>query len=184
MKHYLCIVLLLFVITPLRAQFFLTPSGFTVDDGKDYYVLTTPEKNQQELFDAVYAWAGRSFVSPQDVISSTPNASQITINGIVIGLTKMPKRAIKVPVDVNFTWIIQFKEGRIRFNAPIINSMEADGRIPQSLHLVRPSAITDGIFKRDGALVDEFSKNQLEQFFNGVIKEIEDSIQNRVEDDW
>ena len=184
MKHCLSIILFLFVISPLRAQFFLTPSGFTFDNGKDYYVITAPEKNQQELFDAVYAWAGRSFVSPQDVISSTPNASQITINGVITGLTKMPKRVIKVPVDVNFTWCIQFKEGKIRINVPIINRMEADGKIPQSLHLVRSSAMTDGIYKRDGTLVDEYSKNKLEQFFNVVLKEIEDSIQNNVEDEW
>ena len=179
-RRFILFALTVFVSTTLHAQFILTPEGFITEEGKDYYVLHVDGMNQQDLFNAVYIWAGGSFVSPKDVVSSNSN-STITINAIVPGLTKMPKRAIRVPVDVNFSWQILFKDGRIRFNAPHINSMEADGNLSQSLSLVRSSAFSDGIFKKNGSLVDEYSKNQLEAFFTNCIKNIEENL---MDEEW
>lgn len=180
-RHFILFALSVFTSTALHAQFILTPEGFITEEGKNYYVLHVDGVSQQELFDAVFIWAGGSFVSPKDVVSANSN-STITINAIVSDLTKMPKRAFRVPVDVNFSWQILFKDGKIRFNVPHINSMDAEGDLPQSLSLVRSSVFSDGIFKKNGSVVDEYSKNQLENFFNNCIKSIEVSMM--VDEEW
>ncbi len=172
MKQLSVFIVFLFMAFSAEAQFVLTPNGFTTDDGKNFYVLNFEGKSQQELYDAVEIWAGGRYVSPKDVVSPSLNAAQITINAWVEGLTKMPKRAIKVPVDVNYSFQILFKDNKVRFNAPIINSMDADGQIEQQLYLIRPSVIKDGIFSKSGKLLDKYSKEQLEKHFNGIVEEV------------
>ncbi len=183
-RHFLFLGIALIISLSVRAQFILTPTGLTTEDEKGYYVLNVEDKTQQELYDAVSVWIGGHFVSPKDVVSASPSNSQITLNAIARGLTKMPNRMVKVPVDVNFTWQILFKDGKIRFNAPTINSMDADGKIVQSLYIVRPNAVSDGIFKKDGKLVDEYSKKQIEDFFNQMIEDIAKSLTDNTADEW
>ena len=161
MKHLSVFIVFLFMAFSAEAQFVLTPNGFTTDDGKNFYVLNFEGKSQQELYDAVEIWAGGRYSSPKVVVSPSLNAAQITINAVVAGLTYMPKRVISVPIDVNYTFQILFKDNKIRFNAPIINRMDADGQVEQQLYLVRPSIISDGIFSKSGKLLDQLSKYKL-----------------------
>lgn len=172
MKQLSVFIVFLFMAFSAEAQFVLTPNGFTTDDGKNFYVLNFEGKSQQELYDAVEIWAGGRYVSPKDVVSPSLNAAQITINAVVVRLTKMPNRAIIVPVDVNYTFQILFKDNKIRFNTPFINRMDAEGRVEQQLYLVRPSIIKDGIFSKSGKLLDEYSKDQLEKHFNDIVEEV------------
>lgn len=183
MKHLSIVIVFLLITFSAKAQFVLTHNGFATDDDKDFYVLNFEGKNQQELYDAVEIWAGGRYISPKDVVSPSINAAQITINAVVVGLTKMPKRAIKVPVDVNYTFQILFKDNKIRFNTPVINSMDADGQIEQQLYLVRPSVITDGIFSKSGKLLDKYSKEQLEKHFNEIVEEVRRLVSG-LDEEW
>ena len=96
----------------------------------------------------------------------------------------MPGRMIKMPVDMNFTWQILIKDGRIRFNAPSINSLIAKGNTVQTLHIVRPSAVQDGIFKKDGKVIYENTKADIEKFFNDAVADIIASMTENDDSDW
>ena len=183
MKRILFVILFATIAFSTKAQFVLTPNGFATDDEKGYYVAEISGKSQADLFNALEIWVGGHFVSPADVISKSSAGNQITINGVVEDVTKMPGRMIKMPVDMNFTWQILIKDGKLRFNAPIINSLIATGNTVQTLHIVRPSAVQDGIFKKDGKVIYENTKADIEKFFNDAVADIIASMTEN-DGDW
>lgn len=184
MKRVLTVVLLAFLSLSAKAQFVLTPNGLTTVEEKGYYVVEIADKSQNEIFNALETWVGGHFVSPNDVVSKSSAGNQITINAVAAGFSKMPGRAIKMPLDMNFTWQILIKDGRIRFNAPNINIMEAKGNTVQTLHIVRPSAVQDGIFKKDGKVIYENTKADIERFFNGLVADIVASLKDNSDNEW
>lgn len=183
MKHLSIVIVLLLITFSAKAQFVLTPNGFVTDDDKNFYVLNFEGKSQQELYDAVEIWAGGRYASPKDVVSPSLNAAQITINAVVDKLTYMPKRVISVPIDVNYTFQILFKDNKIRFNVPIINRMDAEGQVEQQLYLVRPSIVGDGIFSKSGKLLDQLSKYKLEKHFNDIVEEVRRLVSG-LDEEW
>lgn len=184
MRRLFMLIFFALVALSARAQFVLTADGMTIENEKEYYVVDIPGKSQAELFTALETWIGGHFVSPNDVVNKSSANNQITLNAIAKGVSKMPGRAIKMPLDMNFTWQIMIKDGKIRFNVPSINSLVAKGHTVQTLHIVRPSVVTDGIFKKDGTLVDEYSKTQIENFFNENAASIVASMKDNSNSDW
>ena len=184
MKRTLTVILFVCIAFIAKAQFVLTSEGLTTGDEKGYYVVEVADKSQADILNVLEIWVGGHFVSPDDVISKSSAGNQITINAVAKGFSKMPGRAIKMPLDMNFTWQILIKDGKVRFNAPTINSLIAKGNTTQTLHLVRPSTVQDGIFKKDGKVIYENTKADIEEFFNDMVADIVTSMKDNSNNDW
>lgn len=184
MKRIFAFIILSLTALTAKAQFILTPNGLNTEDEKGYYVVMIDGKSQADIFNALEVWVGGHFVSPDDVVSKSSAGNQITINGVAAGFSKMPGRAIKMPLDMNFTWQLLIKDGKLRFNAPSINNLEAKGNTVQTLYLVRPSIVQDGIFKKDGKVIYESTKADIEKFFNDMVADITASLKDNADNDW
>lgn len=154
--------------------FSLTTSGLVnvSDSTKDFIVMSFPEKSQSELYNAVLKYATTSYVSPQDVISKIEN-EVITINGVSVDL---------VYFIINYTLIIEFKEGRMRIMVPTINKITGQFMSSFNVPLIGQPV---GIYNYKGKLKMGEVKSGIENLFNKMIKNIEDCVINtNKEDDW
>jgi len=171
--------------TPKNYMFSLTPEGFrnNIESDKDYIVIDFPNNTQEELFKRVLLFVNSSFVSPKDVISKVDN-ELISLNGFA-------KDAVKGnfigSFDLNYTISIQFKDGRIRINAPSINKMINISTKVQEMILVGGTDLTGSyfaIFNRKGEVKSQNAKVCLEDYFENLINTLIDTVKINKNDDW
>lgn len=168
----------------VNAQLVLTPQGFvsTNDTSKNYIVVSFDSIGQKALFDMALLYLNTIYVSPKDVLSLVDSTS-ITINGL-------SKRAIPLSklhvFDLNYSINIQFKQGKIRVNAPAVKLTTTVYSNFQTLYIVANNSLDGrrlGIWNEKGKLVSERAKLELETFFNNYIAEMVKGI-NSNSNDW
>lgn len=183
------LILILAMMMPLiaNAQFSLTPEGFKTADEKDFYVVDI-EGTQADLFKRAQTAITELFVSANDVV--TANAPDIiSLNGFTnaIYLKQMGRKAV---FDTKFTLKIMFKDNKVRFNAPHINSMGLynKGRVLDLyMGCGGGSGLNDygHIFKKDGKVRYKDAVASAEEYFNGLINAIVEKIKSPVvESEW
>lgn len=91
--------------------------SFSASDGKSFVVYEAPGYSQKELFDAMVIGIAKIFKYPDKVISKV-EPSLITINGITSPCINYYKTSL---AEVTYTIQIQFKDGKVRIDAPIIS---------------------------------------------------------------
>lgn len=129
MKKVLFFIICIFNL-PIYAQYFtLGENGLIVKDNPDakFIIVEKPGNTQIELFNQIKNWATQFYVSPKDVISESGN-EMITLNGISDKDVWCKKGFGSVSFTTNYTIVFQFKDGKIRVNIPIINSMKGESR--------------------------------------------------------
>ncbi len=178
-KLILLFGVLCFAINDLQAQFVLTPNGLKCEGDNDYIVIEFEDKTKEQLFDNTHLFASSSFVSPHDVISVS-GKEQITLNGVATNIRW--RNIILKHCSVNFTITILFKDGKIRINNPIINRIYTSG---SELKLVKSNVMTtDGIFKKNGKIYSEPTKEDIENFFNKFVDDLKQYIVQDKHSDW
>lgn len=94
--------------------------GFTnrQDPNRNFTVYEVNGKSSKDLYDATYSFIARKFKSPKDNISTNPY-SFLSINTIV------PDAIHKGGYngDLELTFSVEFKDGKIRFNYPNIGQI-------------------------------------------------------------
>lgn len=154
---------------------------FKTADGKGFVVVSIEDKTQLELYNLVKGNLMKIFKSPQDVLSeNAPHAITVFYRE---DLCK--KKIVGVPCilsgDVN--WNIQFKDGRIRVDAPTMPStVYSDlGNRPFDY----ASMCIKGIFKKDGSVKDEERKAHFDKWANDFITSLVKGVStNNTEEDW
>lgn len=138
----------------------------------DYYVITFPGQSQSQLYSSALMAITRNFVSAKDVISKVEN-EMISVNAVhrftesygVVSLT----------YDVNYTFDLEFKDGRVKVNTPRIVKITDHYGDRVNFSDCATSSTT-------GELLDS-SKREF-SFVNGVINRILSSMSSRYSDDW
>ena len=104
-----------------KCKFSFNGSVFVSNQGYDNYVIyEIPGMTTSELKTSVISAIGTIYSSPKDVINSvSDNLIQLT------GITKGFKRTSKIigesyKTQFIFNLVIQFKDGKVRYNAPVI----------------------------------------------------------------
>ena len=172
------ILLLLFCFATSLAKaqnvkFELTPAGFLNSNvpTEDYLVIEAPGQTQAELYKNVLTHLHGSYVNP-DVALSTIEDELITVNGIADN--EIRRNSMHV-FDINYTYNIRFKEGKVRIDAPSFKLTTYTNK-PQELHLVwtRFSLTGDdlGIYGKNEKLKSKKAKEDLEAFFNTSFQSI------------
>jgi hypothetical protein len=172
MKKLLLSILCLLFYCVNAQTFTLTSDGFvdSENSSKSYVVFEFDGKSQSELYNEVLIAIGKTFVSPNDVVSKVEN-KQLTINGIL-------KNAVaRTKVDggwtLNFTMIFEFKEGKVRVDAPSVNRIYYENR---EMYVKSKGAMIGlmngtefGIFSKNGDLKIELAKQTLENSINKLM---------------
>jgi len=150
---FICIVLSFFFSMEINAQnvvnFSLKSDGtFTTEDGKSYVVIEFEGKTAQDLYNTVKANVLTLYNSPQDVLNEI-EPKNITIRALSDVLHSTYKLGSAfTEYKAMYTLVFQFKDGRIRVNAP-----EIDGNL-------KVSATAIPIPKTFVSLIDDwFDKN-------------------------
>ncbi len=184
-KSFICVVVLLLVTIFGHAQSSVdfklqSDATFKTTDGKEYVVIQKEGKTASELYNEILNSVTLLYNSPKDVVSKVEN-NTISINGISSDcVTLSGMLGVKVSFSIQYILQFQFKDGRIRVEAPKLS------RVFTGTTDVRPISgwlKTQNIFKKDKpnpkkqSTIDDF-----ENTLNGLINRILTS--KKVEEDW
>ena len=170
--------MLLFVATLSFSQsnvnFSVTKNGtYEVPySSNDYYVITFPNHSQSQLYTSALLAITRDFVSAKDIVSKVEN-EMVSVNAIHRFTESYG--AFSLTYDVNYTFEMEFRDGRVRINAPQIVRITDQYGDRVSFSECATSSTT-------GELL-ESSKREF-SFVNGVINSILSSMRYRNSDDW
>lgn len=165
------IILTLALCMPFLAfsqAFKLTPIGFvnSSDTSKKYIVIEVPNKSSQELFKTSLLYFTSKYNSPKDVISKV-EGSAITINGFQQNTIRQNGTA--TPFDINYTIAFQFKDGKIKIDAPTFRLNTG----LRTMYLVYTgfsiNGQESGIYGKNGKVKSEKAIIDLEMFFNDYL---------------
>lgn len=184
------LLLALLAVVPMfaSAQFTTAPGGYTTEDGKGFFVYQH-EGTQAELYKKVKTAITTLFASAKSVMSeSEPEA--ITVNGAEEIQFKL--KGIRRTALIDYVMVIQFKDGRVRFDAPsvqrIIDTRYHDYVI--SMHKGKSGGLSGNynLYDEDGELRDEKIAEAFVQPFNtlvaAIISKMDAAAQTAGDDDW
>ena len=153
------------------AQFKASANGVITEDGQDFYVANVEGKTAQQLYDAVNGWVMATFKNP-DAVSSKENGKMLKLHGIFPDAVFIGSRlGLKDVADVDLELMMYFKEGKIRFDLPVVNKMKIH---PKDSELFFSGAFLNGtnMFKKDGTENKPKIIESFNAFINGLINTI------------
>ena len=191
MRKYILLLFTFIAINTNAQRFVLTAYGFvdSTNINNDYIIVPFEEKKQMEIFNLAMTAIGKNFVSPKDRISKV-EYSQISLNGIIPAVTYENWMG-KVYYDLNYNLILEFKDGKMKINSPIINDIVRDAPFGAKKHLFlseseRNSAISGNksLFKKNGKVKEKKHKENIENSINSLVSRIVTDMNNTKDSDW
>lgn len=193
MKKFLfTFVILMMSLTGFAEEhiFVLSPFGMVTTNPKspNYIVLDCPTLTQKELYEKVLLTIGEQFTSPKDILS-TVEGKQISI---ICNIANGVKRTDFHSFDVSFKLVFEFKDGKIKVNAPSINRITTVTHKFQEMFIrkyITSISIGSGdefsIYNSKGKLKLEKAKKTLENTVNNTVLMILIGVVDKaVNNDW
>lgn len=183
------IVLILIIWLPCicYAQFELTPNGFVDQNTKKDFVLREfPEKSALDLYNEALVSITSIYKAP-NIVASKVEGEIINING---SGTITVKRVMNFDYTINYNFILRFKDGRVRFDAPLVSSVYTFNGNRQKCYIslsgndIQDLGFTIHIFKNNGKVKQEKIKKDIENYFNMIVDKIVNDINGNEKDDW
>lgn len=170
-----------------NASFMLQPDGSFLNyiDGKTFIVLEYPDRTKDNLYTNILTSVTKLYRSPKHVISKV-DGEIISVNGIfsncisykaILGLTAI--------YSIEYILKFQFKEGKIRVDAPIVlrcfNDMtKVSEEVSFDEWLRIQSVFKDGYPNpKKQKTIDDFN-----YVLNSLILSIVSEVNNNLEDEW
>lgn len=141
------------------------------DSLKNYYVFYFDGNTQSTLFNKVLIGVTKTFLSAKDVVSKVDN-SLISINSTHRIVDNLLDGLIVMTYDVNYIIEFEFKDGKIKVNAPSLVSIKLDGE---------DSIIDECLLTPSGELAKGWEKYL---FVNDIINKILTYVNPITNDDW
>ena len=164
------------------AQFKASAKGVVTEDGQEFYVANIDGKTAQELYDAVNGWIMANFKNP-DAVSSKEDGKMLKMHAIFTDAVFIGNRlGFKDYADVDLELMMYFKEGKIRFDIPVVNKMKIHPKDSELFFSGRSSLIGTNMFKKDGTE----NKPKIIESFNTFINSLIANIVNKSKEknDW
>ncbi len=164
-----CAAILFSLASIAQDSFILTADGFvsSADNTKKFIVLDFPGIKKEELFKKMELYVNKTNLSWKDAGSKVEPES--------ISATGHEKNAIRRNAgdifNMDYTVTYEFKDGRIRINAPNFALTSFNDKT-RSLKLVANTDLGGnvfGIYNKSGKLKSDRAKRELEKFFNNYI---------------
>ena len=183
------IIAFFMVLLPLMAsaQYFeLSPEGFvsTEDNTKDFIVIPM-EGSQAELYQKAKTAVTAMWKSAKDVMSfNEPDI--IIVNGFDSGSLWAKHMGMTFVYDFDYRLQLQFKDGKIRINAPGIDKAVNK---KSTLYLGKGKGSTMSgtmyVYNEKGELKQKQFKEQAEVFVNSIVQRFIDNVKGTSnDDDW
>lgn len=189
MRNLLATIVALLPLMAAAQSFTLTPQGFVnADDNEKTYVVVEIPGTQAELYAKAKTAITSMWNSPKDAMSyNEPDI--IVINGFSPTAAHFKKWGRDNVADMTYRLQVQFKDGRIRIDAPVIGQLIFAGG--QGSMLIEAgdnstmSHIVRAFDKKGKVRFPDFNKN-VEDYFNGIIATLIEKMKNGAasDEDW
>ena len=173
----LCTIGCMLSMLMMAQTFTLTYKGF-VDSEKpenNYLVVTFDGLTKEQIYIKAQKAIAKSFISGKNVMTNIPN-EQISINGILPEATVRSPMGMKLPFDMKFTMDLEFKDGKMRINAPHILELRQEASLGDVfMYLTKAEAGSTfikknfAIFKNDGRVNEKKHKENIENKTNELV---------------
>ena len=173
----LCTIGCMLSMLMMAQTFTLTYKGF-VDSEKpenNYLVVTFDGLTKEQIYIKAQKAVAKSFISGKNVMTNIPN-EQIRINGILPEATVRSPMGMKLPFDMKFTMDLEFKDGKMRINAPHILELRQEASLGDVfMYLTKAEAGSTfikknfAIFKNDGRVNEKKHKENIENKTNELV---------------
>lgn len=188
-KNLFVLVMLMMSLTSFAEsyKFVLSPSGMisTNPETPNFLVFDYPNVAQKDLYEKVLLIIGEHFTSPKDVIS-TVEGKQISI---VCNVAQGVSRTNFHKFGISFKLVFEFKDNKIKVNAPIINSITTVTHKFQEMFICKKVISIGGdafsIYSTSGKLKLEKAKETLEYTVNNTAAMILEGVLDKASNsDW
>ena len=173
------------------AQFKASHLGVVTENGdKDYHVVEFDGKTANELYEGVLKWVNENFKNP-DIVANSIENSMINIHAFYNDAYLYSNQGLgfKYYAKVDVNYIIKFKDGKIRFDCPVVNEMyirDNGKNLPitfsgnkQFMYVVR------NLFSEDGKPQKNKQIERFNIFINEYVNSICDYINSpKTDDNW
>ena len=140
----------------------------------DYVVYEIPEMSAADLKGAVFTALTSMYKSPKDVITNLSD-NMIQLEGYASDVYYFTAGDYRYGCDLQFSIIIQFKDGKVRYNKPTITQIYMDSPLSRKLKkdMTKPLSV----------LIDENTDRlKVENYFNELIGLINSKLKKS--NDW
>lgn len=176
LKKLLLTIMVLLPVVASAQYLQVTPEGLR-EKGTDntYNVLDFPGKTASELYSASVLFVNEVFKNPDHVIKADVKDKKIRF--LQTTEMKVSNGPIKIPVTITFHNDLSFKDGKVKYEVVALDM----GMFNFKGNIWKGYPIWN---EKNGKLRLEEEKNELEAYFNAVIKEYVDYINKGESDDW
>lgn len=154
-----------------KPEFIVTDYGFSNKQNpeRSFIVFNFPGKEKSTLMSSIYSKLTSMFNSPSDVIKKIGD-NIISVEGYSSNLFNYNGYSC----DILYTLIIEFKDGKIKYNHPVINKIYVDTRIMGKMNL--ESSKTFDI------IATNRNQDRVALHFNGLVIELNSAVKES--EDW
>ena len=182
MKKLLLVIVFALPMMAAAQVFTLTANGFVnaEDPSKDYAVVEI-EGTQAELFNKAKTAATAMWGAAKEVLSyNEPDI--IVINGVGTKVMDYTFMGMISNYDVPYRLQLQFKDGRMRIDAPSANKGIVSGGRGE---IYFDKGGRTSLFKKNGEVRYENMRSQVDTYFNTLISVLVDKMKNgAAQEDW
>ena len=153
---------------------FVTGQFIGCQEASDFVIYEVPGKSASELKTSVYTALSTMYKSPKDVITSISD-NMIQLEGYAKGLYRKFTDSASYNRDILFSIIIQFKDGKVRYNIPTIKQIYTEWPLSgmARLDMTKPLSVL---------IDDPTSRYKVEFYFNDLISAINKKLNET--DNW
>lgn len=165
------------------SQIVITPEGFAdkLDTSKKYIVVNVENSNKDILYKNALKYINKNYKNPEKVIKSKIESEYIRIDSYKSNISFF-KSGMKHYINAEFSIELSFKDNKVKYE--IVSYKMYTGENDHPFKFKR-QGLSYGIYDKKGNLKFDYTKNDIETFFNLNIKVLESELKGETKDnDW
>ena len=181
MKNLLYILLMLPALC-YGQNFEVTPNGLrdSRDNEKTFLVIEISGTAKQ-LYDKAVKYINEKMASPKDAIKGQTEGEYLRYNTHASNFINYNNSGAKIPISADFATELKFKDGKVRYE---ITDLKMQGN--KGYSILYSGGVFDGyiIYKKNGTLFKEETKQDIENYFNTEVKKFINYLKSDKNDNW
>ena len=133
------------------------------DKRRDFVIYEIPQMNSKELKTAVYTILSSMYTSPKDVITSL-NDDMIQLESYAKNVSSGYVKDKDYKYDMVFNIVIQFKDGKVRYNVPNITQVYFGRSFHETSDMIKMD-----MSRPISTLIEGEDRKKVEKYFNTLI---------------
>jgi hypothetical protein len=176
---------MLFVTSAFGQKLTVTPNGLrdSSDNEKTFVVLETGDMTAKQLYDNSIKYITENYKNPKEVIKGQTESEYLKFDTYVSEFLRYNNSGVKIPIQANYTVELRFKDGKVRYE---VISLDMTAK-SSNYRVLFSGGLLEGyiIYKNNGKLFKEETKEDIENYFNAEIERLTKFIKGETKkSDW